>query len=134
MGHDILGLGLDTAHRSVPPGQVRNRHKAREMLAKRPRRRIIARDPVQRARRNACLFDHLAPCGVLGRLAGIDPPRRRLKGLVSTHVALTGSEWGRKVLDSWDLMLPHWVYIVPKSMAASNEISQQDVPLRLVKA
>ena len=63
-----------------------------------------------------------------------DAPRRRLKGLVSAHVALTGSEWGRKVLDSWDMMLPHWVYIVPKSMAASNEISQQDVPLRLVKA
>ena len=63
-----------------------------------------------------------------------DAPRRRLKGMVSTHVALTGSEWGRKVLDSWDLMLPHWVYIIPKSMAASNEMSQQDVPLRLVKA
>jgi glutamate synthase (NADPH/NADH) large chain len=63
-----------------------------------------------------------------------DAPRRRLKGLVSTHVRLTGSEWGRKVLDSWDLLLPHWVYIVPKQLAASNEISQQDVPLRLVKA
>jgi glutamate synthase (NADPH/NADH) large chain len=63
-----------------------------------------------------------------------DAPRRRLQGLVSTHVTLTGSEWGRKVLDSWDLMLPHWVYIVPKNLAASNEISQQDVPLRLVKA
>ncbi|MBT8047615.1 MAG: glutamate synthase large subunit [Xanthomonadales bacterium] len=63
-----------------------------------------------------------------------DAPRRRLKGMISTHVALTGSEWGRKVLDSWDLMLPHWVYIVPKKMLASNEISQQDVPLRLVKA
>ena len=63
-----------------------------------------------------------------------DAPRRRLKGMVSTHVALTGSEWGRKVLESWDLMLPHWVYIVPKNLAASNEISQQDVPLRLVKA
>jgi glutamate synthase (NADPH/NADH) large chain len=63
-----------------------------------------------------------------------DAPRRRLKGLISTHVALTGSEWGRKVLDSWELMLPHWVYIVPMNLAASNEISQQDVPLRLVKA
>jgi glutamate synthase (NADPH/NADH) large chain len=63
-----------------------------------------------------------------------DAPRRRLKGLVSTHVTLTGSEWGRKVLASWDLMLPHWVYIIPKNLAASNEISQQDVPLRLVKA
>jgi len=63
-----------------------------------------------------------------------DAPRRRLKGMISTHVALTGSEWGRKVLDSWDLMLPHWVYIIPKNLAASNEISQQDVPLRLVKA
>ena len=61
-------------------------------------------------------------------------PLRRLKALVSSHVALTGSEWGKKVLDSWDIMLPNWVYIVPKNMAASNEISQQDVPLRLVKA
>ena len=63
-----------------------------------------------------------------------DAPRRRLKGMVSAHVALTGSVWGKKVLDSWDLMLPHWVYIIPKNLAASNEISQQDVPLRLVKA
>ncbi len=63
-----------------------------------------------------------------------DAPRRRLKGLVSTHVAQTGSEWGRKVLDSWDLMLPHWMYVIPKNLAASNESSQQDVPLRLVKA
>jgi glutamate synthase (NADPH/NADH) large chain len=63
-----------------------------------------------------------------------DAPRRRLQGLVSSHVTLTGSEWGRKVLDSWDLMLPHWVYVIPKSLAESNEISQQDVPLRLVKA
>jgi glutamate synthase (NADPH/NADH) large chain len=63
-----------------------------------------------------------------------DAPRRRLKNLVTTHVSLTGSEWGRKVLESWDLMLPHWVYIIPKNLAASNEISQQDVPLRLVKA
>jgi glutamate synthase (NADPH/NADH) large chain len=63
-----------------------------------------------------------------------DAPRRRLKGLVSSHVALTDSVWGRKVLESWDLMLPHWVYVIPKALAASNEISQQDVPLRLVKA
>jgi glutamate synthase (NADPH/NADH) large chain len=63
-----------------------------------------------------------------------DAPRRRLKGLVATHVAQTGSEWGRRVLASWELMLPHWVYVVPKNLAASNEISQQDVPLRLVKA
>ena len=53
---------------------------------------------------------------------------------MSSHVSLTGSEWGKKVLDSWEMMLPHWVYIVPKNIAASNEISQQDVPLRLVKA
>ena len=63
-----------------------------------------------------------------------DAPRRRLRSLVTAHVTLTGSEWGRKVLDSWDMMLSHWVYIVPKNLAASNEISQQDVPLRLVKA
>jgi len=63
-----------------------------------------------------------------------DAPRRRLKGLVSSHVSLTGSKWGGKVMDSWDLMLPHWVYIIPRSLAASNDISQQDVPLRLVKA
>ena len=61
-------------------------------------------------------------------------PHRRLKALVSSHVSLTGSEWGKRVLDTWDMMLPHWVYIVPKNLAASNEISQQDVPLRLVKA
>ena len=63
-----------------------------------------------------------------------DAPRRRLQSLVSAHVNLTGSEWGRKVLDSWDMMLPHWVYVIPKSLAASSDISQQDVPLRLVKA
>ncbi len=63
-----------------------------------------------------------------------DAPRRRLKQLVTTHVSLTGSEWGKRVLDAWQMMLPHWVYIVPKALAASNEISQQDVPLRLVKA
>jgi glutamate synthase (NADPH/NADH) large chain len=63
-----------------------------------------------------------------------DAPRRRLKALVTAHVALTGSEWGRKVLDSWEMMLPHWVYIAPKNLAASADISQQDVPLRLVKS
>ena len=63
-----------------------------------------------------------------------DAPRRRLKALVSSHVSLTGSEWGRRVLDSWEMMLPNWVYIVPRQAAASNAISQQDVPLRLVRA
>jgi glutamate synthase (NADPH/NADH) large chain len=63
-----------------------------------------------------------------------DAPRRRLKQLVTAHVSLTGSEWGRKVLDSWEMMLPHWVYVVPKNLSASKEIAQQDVPLRLVKA
>jgi glutamate synthase (NADPH/NADH) large chain len=63
-----------------------------------------------------------------------DAPRRRLKALVSSHVSLTGSQWGRRVLDSWEMMLPHWVYVVPKSQFTSNEVSQQDVPLRLVKA
>ena len=63
-----------------------------------------------------------------------DAPRRRLKALVTSHVSLTGSVWGRKVLDSWEMMLPQWVYIVPRNLAQSNEISQQDVPLRLVKA
>jgi glutamate synthase (NADPH/NADH) large chain len=63
-----------------------------------------------------------------------DAPRRRLKQLVTAHVGLTGSEWGRRVLDSWEMMLPHWVYVVPKNLLASNEISQQDVPLRLVRA
>ena len=63
-----------------------------------------------------------------------DAPRRRLKSLIATHVSLTGSEWGRKVLDSWEMMLPQWVYIVPRNLAASSEKSQQDVPLRLVKA
>jgi glutamate synthase (NADPH/NADH) large chain len=63
-----------------------------------------------------------------------DAPRRRLKALVNSHVSLTNSKWGRKVLESWELMLPHWVYIIPKNLSASNEISQQDVPLRLVKA
>jgi hypothetical protein len=32
------------------------------------------------------------------------------------------------------MMLPHWVYVVPKNLSASAAISQQDVPLRLVKA
>jgi glutamate synthase domain-containing protein 3 len=45
----------------------------------------------------------------------------------------TGSEWGRKILDEFELMLPHWVYILPRNLHASNEIAQQDVPLRLVK-
>jgi glutamate synthase (NADPH/NADH) large chain len=63
-----------------------------------------------------------------------DAPRRRLKQLVSGHVALTGSEWGRKIIESWEMMLPHWVYVLPKNLAASAAISQQDVPLRLVKA
>ena len=63
-----------------------------------------------------------------------DAPRRRLKALVSSHVSLTGSEWGRRVLDSWEMMLPNWIYIVPRNLAASNDNSQQDVPLRLVKA
>jgi glutamate synthase (NADPH) large chain len=49
--------------------------------------------------------------------------------LMTAHVGLTGSEWGRKVLESFELMLPHWVYVVPKNLQASNEISQQDVPL-----
>jgi glutamate synthase (NADPH/NADH) large chain len=61
-------------------------------------------------------------------------PERRLKDLVARHVSLTGSEWGKRVLDTWEMMLPHWVYIAPKNLTASNEISQQDVPLRLVKA
>ena len=61
-------------------------------------------------------------------------PERRLKDLVARHVSLTGSEWGKRVLDTWEMMLPHWVYIAPKNLTASDEISQQDVPLRLVKA
>ena len=63
-----------------------------------------------------------------------DAPRRRLHALITAHVHHTGSEWGRKVLDEFDLMLPHWVYVLPKNLKASAEISQQDVPLRLVKA
>jgi glutamate synthase (NADPH) large chain len=63
-----------------------------------------------------------------------DAPRRRLHALVTTHVHMTGSEWGRKVLDEFDLMLPHWIYIQPRNLQASKDIAQQDVPLRLVKA
>jgi glutamate synthase (NADPH/NADH) large chain len=63
-----------------------------------------------------------------------DAPRRRLKALISAHVHHTESEWGRKVFESFELMLPHWVYVLPRNLAGSTEISQQDVPLRLVKA
>jgi glutamate synthase (NADPH/NADH) large chain len=63
-----------------------------------------------------------------------DAPRRRLHALITAHVNHTGSEWGRKVLDEFDLMLPNWVLVLPRNLHASNEISQQDVPLRLVKA
>jgi glutamate synthase domain-containing protein 3 len=63
-----------------------------------------------------------------------DAPRRRLHALITAHVRHTNSEWGRKVLDEFELNLPQWVYIVPKDLQASNEISQQDVPLKLVKA
>jgi glutamate synthase (NADPH/NADH) large chain len=63
-----------------------------------------------------------------------DAPRRRLQALITAHVNHTGSTWGRKVLDEFDLMLPHWVYVLPKNLQASQAISQQDVPLRLVKA
>ena len=63
-----------------------------------------------------------------------DAPRRRLKALIRAHVRHTESEWGRKVLESFELMLPHWVYVLPRNLASSGEISQQDVPLRLVKA
>jgi len=63
-----------------------------------------------------------------------DAPRRRLHALITAHVNLTGSEWGRKVLDEFELMLPHWIYILPRNLQASNAIAQQDVPLRLVKA
>lgn len=63
-----------------------------------------------------------------------DAPRRRLRALVTAHVNHTGSEWGRKVLEQFELMLPHWVYIVPRDLQTSNAASPQDVPLRLVKA
>jgi glutamate synthase (NADPH/NADH) large chain len=63
-----------------------------------------------------------------------DAPRRHLQSLITAHVHLTDSEWGRKVLDQFDLMLPHWIYIRPRDLQASKDISEQDVPLRLVKA
>jgi len=63
-----------------------------------------------------------------------DAPRRKLQALITAHVNHTGSIWGRKVLDEFELMLPHWVYVLPKNLQASQAISQQDVPLRLVKA
>ena len=61
-------------------------------------------------------------------------PRRHLQAMITAHVHLTGSEWGRKLLDQFDLMLPHWAYIKPRNLQASNAIAQQDVPLRLVRA
>jgi len=61
-------------------------------------------------------------------------PRRKLLSLITAHVNHTGSAWGRKVLDEFELMLPHWVYVLPKNLKASQDISQQDVPLRLVRA
>jgi len=67
-------------------------------------------------------------------LQRFDAPRRKLLSLITAHVNHTGSAWGRKVLDEFELMLPHWVYVQPKNLKASQEISQQDVPLRLVKA
>jgi len=63
-----------------------------------------------------------------------DAPRRRLHALITAHVRHTNSQWGRKVLDEFELNLAHWIYIVPKNIEASNEISRQDVPLKLVKA
>ncbi len=63
-----------------------------------------------------------------------DAPQRRLRALITAHVNHTGSAWARKVLDEFELMLPHWVYILPRGLQDSNAISQQDVPLRLVKA
>jgi glutamate synthase domain-containing protein 3 len=61
-------------------------------------------------------------------------PKRRLLALITAHVNHTNSEWARKVLDEFELMLPHWMYVLPKNLRASQDISQQDVPLRLVKA
>jgi glutamate synthase (NADPH/NADH) large chain len=61
-------------------------------------------------------------------------PRRHLHGLITAHVNHTGSEWGRKVLEQFELLLPHWVYVKPRDLQVSKDISQQDVPLRLVKA
>ncbi len=63
-----------------------------------------------------------------------DAPRRKLLSLITAHVNHTSSAWGRKVLDEFELMLPHWVYVLPKNLKASQDISQQDVPLRLVRA
>jgi len=63
-----------------------------------------------------------------------DAPRRRLHRLISAHVQYTDSDWGRKLLSEFELTLPEWVYIVPKQQAASDAISRQDVPLRLVTA
>jgi glutamate synthase (NADPH/NADH) large chain len=63
-----------------------------------------------------------------------DAPRRRLQAMITAHVHHTGSEWGRKVQEQFEFMLPHWVYITPRNLQASNAIAQQDVPLRLVKA
>jgi glutamate synthase domain-containing protein 3 len=67
-------------------------------------------------------------------LQQFDAPKRRLQALITAHVNHTGSTWGRKVLDEFELMLPNWVYVLPKNLQASQDISQQDVPLRLVKA
>jgi len=86
---------------------------------------------------NEQMASHLNPEFVLASPLDeqrFDAPRRRLKALISAHVHHTESEWGRKVLESFDLMLPHWVYVVPRNLADSSEISRQDVPLRLVKA
>ena len=46
----------------------------------------------------------------------------------------TTSDTGTHALDEFALMLPHWVYVLPNNLKASQHISQQDVPLRLVKA
>jgi len=61
-------------------------------------------------------------------------PAQRLRKMIERHVELTGSEWGARVLERWEMMLGYWVYVVPKNMAASDAISQQDVPLRVVRA
>ena len=37
-----------------------------------------------------------------------EAPQRRLRHLIALHVQLTGSEWGRKVLEEFDLMLRSW--------------------------
>jgi glutamate synthase domain-containing protein 3 len=54
--------------------------------------------------------------------------------MIERHVELTESEWGARVLERWEMMLGYWVYVVPKNLAASDAISQQDVPLRVVRA